>query len=65
VGKCLSRHAFAHAVKDHGADQRRSALEHGHNKVANAGIGGVVGRDFFAPNLAQLAALFREANYEN
>jgi hypothetical protein len=58
----LNRHALAHAMKDHRADQRGSALEHRYDKVVNAAIGVVLGRDIFVPNLRQFATLLGEAD---
>ena len=56
---------FAHAVEDHGTDQGGRALEDGHGEVGDTGVSAVVGGDFSAPNLAQLAALVRNRPQES
>src|SRR5215470_12897930 len=65
VSEFLSGDVCAHAVNDHGADQRGRALEDRYGEVGNTGVGVVVGRDFSAPDLAQVATLMREADHEN
>jgi hypothetical protein len=65
VRELLRGDIFAHAVEDHGTDQGGRALEDGHREVGDTGVSAVVGGDFSAPNLAQLAALVRETDHKN
>ena len=61
VSEFLGGDVFAHTVNDHGPDQRGRALEDRHSEVGYTGVGVVVGGDFSAPDLAQVATLMREA----
>ena len=65
VAKLLGGHAFAHAIKDHGADQGWGTLEESQTEIGDTGVGMVILGDFLAPDFAQFAALLRKAHDEN
>jgi len=52
----------ADAVEDHGANERRGALELSHFVKGDMGVGGVIGSDAFGPSSAEWAAFVRETD---